>query len=1244
MFKKILVTVVLGIIVTITSSQVPQKISYQAVVRNTDGTVVSSTQVKLRVSFLDGVSSTSYYSEEHTALTSSQGLVVLALGSGTPQSGSFAAIDWTTGDIKLRIEFEKSGSWIDMGSTSLTSVPYALYAGVGNQGEPGVGIENISLNPDSTLSIYLTNSTSYTTPLKIIGSKGDKGDQGIQGNPGMSGEPGVGIESVVLNPDSTLKIFFTNSTSYTTPIKIVGRKGDKGEQGVQGTQGLTGQTGNGIASIISNLDGTLTINYTSGESVTTVPLFGPKGDTGENGISINWRGSYTDPPETHNLNDAYHNTTLGISYVWDGDSWEIISRNGDIGPKGDTGPKGDQGLTGNQGPQGPMGPQGPAGVGLTLKGSWSMDSLYYPGFYVFDESYDDPLVNSMWICQDTIGPSKFRPKEEEPGYWIEFEAPAGESGISIEWLGELYESPSSPKVNQAYYNISDKRSYVWNGSVWSIITKDGEQGPVGPLVPGSTGETLVNNEGAWVATNKFYNDLANMRWGFLTKTPTATLDVNGTARFRSAIYDSQNLAGTAGQVLTRDAIGASWQNPILVGSGATGKMAIWNGTSSITQLPNLSFTNSLEVVGNETTNPDDPIFEVKNSAGEVIFGVYQEGVRINIKDAVLTKGAKGGFAVGGLSTQGKASNLEYFRITPDSARLYVNEYASSKGAKGGFAVGGLSTQGKAVEVRNLLFVAPDSARVYVDDSETKGAKGGFAVGGLSTQGKSISNKFLKLNPSNYFIGHLSGEDLTTGLYNSTLGYMAGSSITSGSYNAFIGYNSGLANTSGSSNVFIGYECGKTNTTGYSNVVIGKSSAISSNGNNNIVIGEYAGYSLTSGIHNTLIGSSAGYSHTNQDYNVMIGTSAGYHINSSGWAGSFNTFMGINAGYKIATSRDNTFIGTNAGYWIENGERNTFIGIDAGRSGAEHNNGYIANDNTVLGCKAGYNIRNGSTNIFLGTESGYSNQSGTGNVFIGYRAGYSEAGSNKLYISNTNVNPPLIFGDFALSRIGLGTVNPLYKLDVAGDINISSGSNYKINGVNISASTFGAEPTLTKGTLSALGPISLSANRQVIGGDAVISISNASTSIEGAVQLSNSYTGTSQVLATTEKALSDGLSTKANGNEATLGKIFLNTSGVIATIYGGYFDLYYNASAHTITARNTHPSQWCHYWYHFQKHSTPPIYAASAFTSSMGNTLLITFDANSQGCEINIGEENGGGYCTVSLTYSNGKIFGHYVKY
>jgi len=159
---------------------------------------------------------------------------------------------------------------------------------------------------------------------------------------------------------------------------------------------------------------------------------------------------------------------------------------------------------------------------------------------------------------------------------------------------------------------------------------------------------------------------------------------------------------------------------------------------------------------------------------------------------------------------------------------------------------------------------------------------------------------------------------------------------------------------------------------------------------------------TSGVENTFVGVGAGYSNT---------------------TGTWNTFLGESAGYSNTTGYDNTFLGDRAGYSNTTGYDNTFLGDWAGYS---NTTGY---DNTFLGDRAGTLNRTGNWNTFLGDYAGLYNTTGAGNVFIGYEAGYNETGSNKLYIANSDVDPPLIYGDFNTGNVGIGTTNPGARLDV-----------------------------------------------------------------------------------------------------------------------------------------------------------------------------------------------------------------------
>ena len=113
-------------------AQAPQGINYQAVARNSTGTVLQSQNVSLRLSIHDGSSVGSIvYQETQTAATNQFGLFTVVIGAGTVTQGSFAGINWSTGNKFLQIEFDAAGgsNFTNLNTAELQSVPYALYAG-----------------------------------------------------------------------------------------------------------------------------------------------------------------------------------------------------------------------------------------------------------------------------------------------------------------------------------------------------------------------------------------------------------------------------------------------------------------------------------------------------------------------------------------------------------------------------------------------------------------------------------------------------------------------------------------------------------------------------------------------------------------------------------------------------------------------------------------------------------------------------------------------------------------------------------------------------------------------------------------------------------------------------------------------------------------------------------------------------------------------------------------------------------
>jgi hypothetical protein len=474
------------------------------------------------------------------------------------------------------------------------------------------------------------NPTAWVEFEAPEGPQGEQGPQGIQGLQGIAGVDGRTILHGTTNPvaqgangdfyiNTETKMLFGPKTSGSWPsgVSLVGPQGNTGATGATGPQGAVGATG----------------------------ATGPQGPAGANGRTV--LNGESDPSSGLGvLGDFYLNrTTSRLFGPKDGAGWGTgVSL---IGPQGVAGTTG---ATGPQGPTGATGAQGPAGAdGRTvLSGTTNPSS----GLGVNGDFYINTATNTL-----------FGPKAS--GAWpsgVSLVGPqgiqgiAGTNGVSIQWLGTYTTAPASPSLNKAYYNSTLKQSFVYNGSTWQVMTKDGA-----------------------------------------------------------------------------DAVAA------VTGVGTAGKIAVWSGEQQLTNLESFNIDPNVAVISNPAALDDDPIFEVKNKAGQVVFGVYQSGVRIYV-DESNTKAEKGGFAVGGLSTGKEEGNL-YFRVTPDSVRVLLRETAG-KAEKGGFAVGGLST-GKGT--KDMFFINSDSARIYINtDTASKAEKGGFAVGGLST-GKG-TQEFMRITP------------------------------------------------------------------------------------------------------------------------------------------------------------------------------------------------------------------------------------------------------------------------------------------------------------------------------------------------------------------------------------------------------------------------------------------------------------------------------------------------------------------
>lgn len=109
----------------------PQKMSYQAVVRNSSNELLANKTVGMKISIIYNTpTGTVVYAETQTPTTNDNGLISIAIGTGTIIEGSFSHIEWTQGPHFIKTEIDPAGgtSYSITSTSELLSVPYAITA------------------------------------------------------------------------------------------------------------------------------------------------------------------------------------------------------------------------------------------------------------------------------------------------------------------------------------------------------------------------------------------------------------------------------------------------------------------------------------------------------------------------------------------------------------------------------------------------------------------------------------------------------------------------------------------------------------------------------------------------------------------------------------------------------------------------------------------------------------------------------------------------------------------------------------------------------------------------------------------------------------------------------------------------------------------------------------------------------------------------------------------------------------
>ncbi len=127
--------------------------SYQAVIRDAEGVLVTNKQVEVKFSLKhDG---TVYYSEKQEVRTNEYGNIQVVVGGGERLDGDFASVPWSTFDIKMEVAVDIDGKGeVVLGEVPVQGAPYAMYA------QKAGGLTSKNANTKDGEALFAVNDAS----------------------------------------------------------------------------------------------------------------------------------------------------------------------------------------------------------------------------------------------------------------------------------------------------------------------------------------------------------------------------------------------------------------------------------------------------------------------------------------------------------------------------------------------------------------------------------------------------------------------------------------------------------------------------------------------------------------------------------------------------------------------------------------------------------------------------------------------------------------------------------------------------------------------------------------------------------------------------------------------------------------------------------------------------------------------------------------------------------------------------
>lgn len=332
--KKLLTLLAALYLVLTLQAQPPQKISYQAVVRNSTNALVTNQPVGVKITILQGsATGTPVFAETHSPTTNANGLINIVIGTGSPAINGLLDVVWSTGPYFIKTEIDPAGgtAYSITSTSELLSVPYALYAKKAESTNllnlPFAGsshsINNaFSVKNNNGIAIVGWGDDAYGNTFGVVGSTNSGVGIGVRGINksttgialGISGETysseGVAVKGIansstgsaagvmgeVSSPNGIGVAGYSTSTTgsavgvlgYSSALDGTGVSGESKWIGVKGINRSTTGFAYGVQGEVYSPDGIAVMGYSSSKTGTSKGVYGltysdeGKGVLGEN--------------------------------------------------------------------------------------------------------------------------------------------------------------------------------------------------------------------------------------------------------------------------------------------------------------------------------------------------------------------------------------------------------------------------------------------------------------------------------------------------------------------------------------------------------------------------------------------------------------------------------------------------------------------------------------------------------------------------------------------------------------------------------------------------------------------------------------------------------------------------------------------------------------------------------------------------------------------------------------------------